>query len=324
MPRVSVIIPTYNGAAFIAETLRSVLAQTFRNYEVLVVDDGSTDDTAAVVRSFGHEVRYFYKENGGPGAARNFGLRHARGEYIALLDHDDLWLPQRLELGVEVLDQQPDVAMVYADAYVYDQAGEEVSCRSFEASRPHQGRIFAELFKENFIPNLTVLVRKSCLLEFGGFDESGRMLITDDYHMWLLLAARYPVARIDRPVGTFRVHEGNLSGDLELVHWNVVATLEDICRRYPGILDAHGGLKARRFAELSYKLGKLHFLNQRFAESQEELKKALREYPFQWKSMVLLVLNGLRGIMRFGLGDVLAARIVLWPFRRSLKAAIHR
>src|SRR3990170_2838516 len=118
MPKVSVIIPTYNREKYIVETLQSVFAQTFTDYEVIVIDDGSTDNTADVLRPYLDRIVYIRKPNGGQGSARNVGIKVAKGEYIAFLDSDDLWMPEKLELQVKYLDNNKDAGLVFTDYLV--------------------------------------------------------------------------------------------------------------------------------------------------------------------------------------------------------------
>ena len=122
-PRISVIVPTYNRARYIRQAIDSVLAQTFQDFEIIVVDDGSTDDTRAVVASYGDKVRYVYTENGGVAHARNVGMTNARGQYFAFLDSDDLFYPYMLETEIRLLDSHPDVGMVYAEMSGFDDDG---------------------------------------------------------------------------------------------------------------------------------------------------------------------------------------------------------
>src|ERR1700738_1594603 len=125
MPRVSVIIPIYNGGATIERALKSVFEQTFTDFEIVVVDDGSTDDTPSVLARFGDRIRVIRQPNRGLPGARNAGVAVSRGELLALIDHDDRWLPQKLELTVRALLDNPGAALVYSDMIVVNEAGEE-------------------------------------------------------------------------------------------------------------------------------------------------------------------------------------------------------
>src|SRR5437867_1708261 len=120
MPKVSIVIPTYNYGRYVVEAVESVLNQSFQDREVIVVDDGSTDDTRERLERFRGRIRYIYQRNKGLPAARNTGIRAARGAYVAFLDSDDLWLPEKLALQVPILDTRQQVGMVYTDAHLFD------------------------------------------------------------------------------------------------------------------------------------------------------------------------------------------------------------
>ena len=127
MPKVSVIIPTYQYDSFIGEAIDSVLAQTYKDYELIVVDDGSIDRTREIISKYGSNINYIYQENKGLAAARNTGIRATKGEYLSFLDADDAWLPNKLEVEVEFLDTHPVVGMVYSNYFYF---GSRVSTRN--------------------------------------------------------------------------------------------------------------------------------------------------------------------------------------------------
>ncbi|HLG03363.1 MAG TPA: glycosyltransferase family A protein, partial [Bacteroidia bacterium] len=171
VPQVSVIIPAYNAARFLAETIRSVQHQTFRNWELIIVDDGSIDKTKDIAAPFltDDRIRYVYQENAGVSSARNRGLSEARGEFIAFLDADDLWLPENLAKKVEYLESHSHVSLVHADT-------EEIladSSRTGFVLSGKAGDVLPDLLMWNgsVVPGIhSMLVRKSAMTETGGFD----------------------------------------------------------------------------------------------------------------------------------------------------------
>ncbi len=191
---VSVIMPAYNSGRYIAESVASVRAQTYAAWECIVVDDGSTDDTAAVVKRLVEEdgrVRYVARPNGGQAAARNTGLREARGDIVAFLDSDDLWLPEKLEAQLAVLDER-GVDLVYTDGYIFSDDGTELREERFHIL-PGEARgteMFRTLFASNRIGTLSVLMRRSALDAVGLFDEDRAYQNCEDYDLWLRLARR--------------------------------------------------------------------------------------------------------------------------------------
>ena len=188
--QVSVIIPTYNRADFLVETLESVFSQTVPPYEVLVVDDGSTDETEAVMGSWSDRLRYVRQENQGVAVARNFGLRLARGEWVAYLDSDDLWTPEKIERDQETHERHPTAQVLYGGSrrMLSGQVGRallppDVSDRFLEA-----------LAMRNTLCASGVTVRRDALIATSGFREDTELGPSADWELWVRLAARYEFA----------------------------------------------------------------------------------------------------------------------------------
>ncbi len=209
-PRVSVVIPTYNRAHLIGETLESVLAQTFDDYEIVVIDDGSTDDTSAVVAGIAPQARYIYQENKGIPEVLNVCLREARGEYIQHLGSDDLLVEDTLARSVALLDAHPDVAMVHGAAWLIDGASER-----FSVSRPafatgdyiRSGREeIRDLLFSNHIVAPTVMARRQVMLERGLYDA--RFGLYEDWNLWTRIAKEHDIAYSHEPLVSYRVHGG--------------------------------------------------------------------------------------------------------------------
>jgi glycosyltransferase involved in cell wall biosynthesis len=294
MAKISVIIPTYNGEKYISQAINSVLAQTYKDYEIIVVDDGSTDATWQILGTYGQKIRTFSKPNGGPGSARNLGIRNAAGSYLAFLDQDDEWLPDRLAAEVDILDKRPEVALVFADANICSAEG-AITGTTFSYVKPRRGKIFKQLYRNNFIANLTVLVRKSCFVELGELDQSGRMMISDDYNMWLRIAAHYPVEYVDRPLARYRIHQSNLSLDLEKNCRDTFAALNDIDNRFPDQVKSLRAVAARRKAHLFYLLA-VHFLrNQQEVRGRQEVQNSINACFFYWRAQALYLLYPWKG-----------------------------
>ncbi len=208
MPRVSVIIPAYNRAGFLPEAVGSVLSQTFGDFEVIVVDDGSTDNTPEVIKRFPPEVRCFRQENGGSGSARNLGIEHARGEYLVFLDSDDVLFEDALEKGVACLDCHPEVALCYGQVYSMDINGNVIwwkRLRGEKKSCVRDGKEqIARLVFRGDMQVAAVMVRRRCLDEVGLFDTS--RALGEDIDMWLRLCRKFPVAYLAEPLGKYRIH----------------------------------------------------------------------------------------------------------------------
>jgi hypothetical protein len=207
MPRVSVLIPAYNQGRYLAMAIRSALEQTYSDIEVLVVDDGSTDETAAVARAFTDpRVSYVYQDNQGLSAARNTGIRRATGEFLTFLDADDLFLPEKLSLLLAAIDENPQWGFVAGQAVLIDENGKalgEVFDRGLPADR-------SELLLSNPLHVGSVLLRRRWQQEVGYFDEMLRSY--EDWDYWLRLArAGCPMGWVPRPVSQYRFHRQQMT-----------------------------------------------------------------------------------------------------------------
>jgi glycosyltransferase involved in cell wall biosynthesis len=212
-PSVSIVIPAYNASATVRASVDSVLAQAVEDLEVIVVDDGSKDDTTEVARAIDDpRVKVIEQRNAGPSAARNAGLAAARGRYVGFLDADDLWLPTKLVRQLHWLDAHPDVKAVQTGVFFVNDALEVVSVRR---CRPSHDPLLQTLRFQNLpaFPS-TVVAERSCLMEIGGFDTS--LAILEDWNLALQLALRGNLGSIEEPLALYRVHESNRSRDLQL------------------------------------------------------------------------------------------------------------
>ncbi len=235
MPRVSIIIPTFNCARFIARTIDSVLNQTYRDYEIIVVDDGSSDDTANIVDDYG-EVKYFYQSNCGVSAARNRALKESTGELIAYLDADDMWYPHKLDLQVAFLDAHEKCGVLHSDVSVINEGDEIIHVRfNSETGRPvPQGYCNEDLLRRCHVQTPTVIERRECIAKAGGFDE--RLPVAQDYMHWIMIALEgWAFGYIDEPLAKYRWRTGSLMSSKRNV-------LEDHARIFGMLLP---GLSAR-------------------------------------------------------------------------------
>lgn len=214
-PTVSIIIPTYNCEAYIAETLESVLGQTFTNLELIVVDDGSTDRTREIVTSYGAPVRLLSQSNSGVCAARNYGIREAVGSYICLMDHDDYWVPEKLALQVEQMVAHPEVGLVYSTFIWWypDEEGIFPDARSFRLSESldgideeFSGWIYHLLLLDCWILTSAAMIRAKVFDKCGGYNES--LPYSEDWDLWLRICREYQVIKLNKPLTLYRQHRG--------------------------------------------------------------------------------------------------------------------
>ncbi|MEW5806019.1 MAG: glycosyltransferase [Acidobacteriota bacterium] len=252
MPGVSVIVPTYNYARFLDPCLESIFAQTYGDFEVIVVDDGSTDDTVEVLRKYEDRIRYIYQENMGLSAARNTGIKVSTGKYLAFLDSDDIWLPLKLEAQLRVISEDSDVGIVFSDARAFD--GKNVLRESIlKEERICTGHCFRRLFMGNFLVMPTVMIRKKCLDEVGLFDET--LTAVEDYDLWLRISAHYKIGYVDMMLAMYRVHPSNMSRDYCRLLDNEIRVIRKIVELFPERARDLGGRVHRRFNSLYTQYG---------------------------------------------------------------------
>ncbi|MEJ0084597.1 MAG: glycosyltransferase [Pseudomonadota bacterium] len=209
-PQVSVIIPSYNAAAYIAQAIDSVLASSTVAVEVIAVDDGSQDDTLKVLSGFDSRVRTLKQERGGPYRARNLAAQHARGEWLAFLDADDLWMPGKLAAQLALAG--PDIGLVYTDRLNFGDLS-RVKERQSDSVTLHDGDVFEPLLLGNFITLSSTLMRKSWFDKLDGFAVERRGV--QDWDMWLRYSAEGGrVALCREPLTKYRMHDGQMTNDL--------------------------------------------------------------------------------------------------------------
>ena len=205
---VSVIMPAYNAALYIGEAIQSVVNQTHTNWELVIVDDGSTDDTAAEARQIVENdlrIKYIYQPNGKQGKARNTGIKQANGTYIAFLDADDLWIPNTLEVLVKQLSTSADVDMVFAQGYFKN--GHDLKNYDTVTKSRWDKSDLKLLCEYNQVPILSVLVKKKALLSVGYFSELSEIQKLEDYHLWLkMMISGYKFQSIPERLFYYRLH----------------------------------------------------------------------------------------------------------------------
>lgn len=283
-PLVSVVIPAHNAEQYLAETLQSVFAQTYTALEVIVVDDGSTDGTAALVREQFPAAACLSKVNGRVARARNHGIDHARGEWIAFLDADDVWLPEKIARQMAAVRDRPEVGLCFTDCTVFLNEPRKVLHRASTAITPKPGGGAAALFEDNFITTSTVMVRRSVLDAVGQF--SPEFHGPEDFDLWLRIAERFSIAYIDEPLALYRRHTESLTALIRTQ--NYIDQHRKICARAlsrrPDIYRPLIGRAHARFAvNVAYRM-----MNRSDGkEARRLLRLAIYEAP-QWLRPYLL------------------------------------
>jgi len=282
MPKVSVIIPTYNYGKYIEKAIDSVLAQTYKDFEIIVVDDGSTDNTREIIETkYKDKVRYFYQENSGAPVARNKGIKESKGEYLVFLDADDWFMPENLEKKVAFLDNNAGYGWVYSDGYYVNKEGEiidKASNRFSFSNRKLEGNISFELFSMgNYIAMDSVLMRKECINEVGPFNET--LPAYHDYELWLRLSLKFKIKILNDCLTYQVVHSGSLSSQ-DCVYPRSFLMITQIHKSL--FIKKIGRTKWRRLRSDRYNLLGLYFLKTgKLKMARKAFFSSIASFPFQ-------------------------------------------
>ncbi len=279
MAEISIIIPAYNAEKHIKETLLSVLNQTYKDFQIILVDDGSIDNTFQIADSILNPPhRIIQKKNGGEASARNVGLKICDSRYICFLDSDDLFTPNKLDIQKKFLDNNSQFGMVYAKHnYIID--GNNLSKWrnwNFKESNNGSGDIFIKQFIENKICIITTLIRRECFDRAGYFDES--IPYASDSDMWIRISANYKIGYIDEVLAYYRLHNTNVSLDRETCLLHRIASMNKNYTQFYDRVKDNSDIK-KSIRDLYYRLIKLYIKNREF-------KKAKEYFVDYWKRFI--------------------------------------
>lgn len=243
MPTVSILLTCYNHLKYLPAALEGVRAQTFTDYEIIAIDDGSTDGTREWLKeNAGEDVKLvFNQKNLGTYGTLNEGLRHASGEFIAILNDDDLWAPKKLEEQLDLFKQHPEVGLVHTNGEFIDGEGKKIEGKPLGFWFPtfETGDILFDLFYENKIIASAALVRRECFEKLGGFNE--KYFGSGDWEMWFRIAQQYLIGCVDERLTFYRVHGANASHKLEKIWKDDQLLREWIASKEPEFLNKVGG-----------------------------------------------------------------------------------
>ncbi|MBD2388332.1 glycosyltransferase family 2 protein [Cylindrospermum sp. FACHB-282] len=229
MPKVSIIIPAYNAMTYLPTTLASVLQQTFTDFEVLIIDDGSTDHLHQwITEILDSRVKLIRQNNQGISAARNTGINNSKGKYIAFLDADDLWETTKLEEQIYLLDNNPTIGLVYTWIKLVDHHGKS----SGRIIKSHiQGNMWQQIVEYNPIQTSTVIVRRDCLDNVGIFDQN--LSSAEDWELWVRISFHYPFAVIKKPLVNYRLHQNNITKNWQITEQGLSLVIEKVFASLP-------------------------------------------------------------------------------------------
>lgn len=298
MPRVSILTPAYNAAKYLPETIESALAQTFQDFEMIIVDDGSTDNTKdaaeSYVQRFPDKIRYIYQTNAGPAAARNTAIKNSTGEYLALLDSDDLWIPDRLEECVRLLDQRPDIGLVHGRT---KRLIEGIVSPGVERNVQYlSGWIFQPLVTRiAHISCLTAMFRRTCVDTVGLFDEARECIGVEDRDLWIRISKYYPIHFINQELGIYRIISSGISRNTERMVEGRKYVISKNCPGYKNFILRHYAIACayKEYADEYMQFGK-------YAEAKQKYFQAIKCWPFY----VWPWINYFKCLFRIGVSDV--------------------
>lgn len=316
MPKISVVIPCYNGEQFITAALESVYSQSFSDYEVIVVDDGSTDGTHGVLAPYSDRLRYYHQDNQGLAVARNVGLSLASGDYVTYLDADDIWEPDNLRVKHEVLMQFPDLGGVFSEFSIFDAMGERHSHGTkhlfpifvrtgrdyadiFEEHHmlplgPHSvpvhvGNIFDSLFWGNFILPTSMIFSRALAKQVGEFRS--HMRTQQDYEYWLRFSRLYRFAFVDHVLVRYRRHPEQLTHHSNIER--ILFAVDEIIDCYEQDFWKQGRARdfGRRKAELLASLAKVRHRQARIREARSLISRSISWDPWYWQAYGLYCMS---------------------------------
>lgn len=281
-PKVSINLCCYNSEKYLEETLQSIFAQTYTDWELVIVNDGSTDSTEEIIKRYlgnGRKIIYHYQPNAGLGNARNKASELSSGEFLAFIDHDDLWNPKKLELQIGLFESNPELGLVYCDGETIDSQGNRI-LRYSRKHQLHRGDIFDELVKSSFIPPTSAIIRRKVFDEMGPFPN---FKAAEEYDLFLKIAYRYPIDYVDESLFKYRSHGGNLSrtGSRESLHKEIIAIRQYWMESIPYVQKPRFR-QIRKLAALAYTSYGVWLLKAgRIDEARPNFVLSLKLHPFQ-------------------------------------------
>lgn len=299
---VSVIIPTYNCAKYLDECLQSVFNQTYKEYEIIIIDDGSTDNTQEIIKNKYPKAKYIYQKHAGVSKARNAGIELAQGTLIAFNDADDIWFPNKLDMQVDYFETHSDVDMVFTENSFFCETG--ILMKTMDKKRLMKGDVVKNIFKYSSVATPTVMVKKEVFADVGLFDED--LTVAEDDNMWLRIALQKKVGLIDKVLVTCRISEGSLSRNGSDLFIGVEKHLQRINEKYPELRVRLGSQIRNKYYQLYFSWGLYYFNDNKNKLARCEFKKScnyrrLKYAPFLYWFLTFLpngCLKRLRKIKR--------------------------
>jgi teichuronic acid biosynthesis glycosyltransferase TuaG len=279
---ISIIMPVYNGERYVSEAIESVLSQTYQNFELIIVNDGSTDNSKTAIDPYLKDprIRYFEQNNAGVAAARNTAIKESQGEFIGFLDQDDIWHPTKLEIQINFLENHQDISLVYSDYIIYNEIERSNSSISDLDPIDFSQCDLISIFSQNRIGVLTVLLKKKCLIDSGLLDT--QLKGTDDYELWLRLVLDYKYQYISQPLATYRWHGENASNNKLKMMEQEANAISSFLKKRPDAYKILGGIINNRLFGIYNEIGNLLIWKHKDnLKARQFYLLALKQKPFR-------------------------------------------
>lgn len=274
MPKISIIIPTYNREDYIADTIQSVLEQTYKDFEVIVVDDGSTDNTKSKLEKFGSKIKLIEQKNSERAIARNNGVKQSSGEYIAFVDSDDIWVKNKLEKQIEILENNKDIILTYSSCLRINQNGSKIKPAERQ-KQGYSGLLFEKLLIRNFITSPTPLLRRKNFEQIEGFKS--KYIPYEDWEFWIRLSTLGKFLFIPTPLAYYRIHKEQ---SVKLVQAEKIENITNsLLQDSFSLKDLPETLKNKSLGIANLRFSYWYLLSNKPDIAKDRLKKAINFYP---------------------------------------------
>ncbi|PPR53565.1 MAG: Chondroitin synthase [Alphaproteobacteria bacterium MarineAlpha5_Bin6] len=283
--KVSIIIPAFNKYELTRITINSILNQTYKNIEIILVDDGSTDFTYKLKEEFNDSIKYIYTKNNGASAARNIGILESKGDYLAFIDCDDIYEPEKIEKSIEVLKNNSSFDFIYSNVFFIDKKGNKINHDSYTQNHPGSGSIGKRILLSDFtITNSTLVLKKSCLNSVSGFDEN--IFIAADRDFILRLALKFKAFYIPQKLTGYRIGSGNTDKNLDVMLKEFLYLID---KNIHHITDKSKNFKNRCYSNVYYNFAKKYASSNNMMLAKKYFIKSLNLYFFNRYTLKILV-----------------------------------
>ena len=284
-PLVSVIISVYNCEKYIASCIESIIQQTYKNIEIIICDDGSTDKTNEIIKTYITKVKYIYQENQGQGAGRNNAVQYSQGEYLAFIDADDMWYENKIELQMSMFEKDQSLAAVYSEMMIIDE--NQLKLGYHAKGTMKRGMIFSELLAENFIGLSSLIVKKNAFEQCGGFSEHR---YCQDFVLLLKLASKFNFDFVNKPLVSYRQHSQSVTSNLQLSYGEPIEYFKTVPLEYK-LTDSQKLIWEKKLLDLYVSFAYLSYMRKEYQASIKIIVSAQNIGLNSWKLSSLKLMN---------------------------------